>query len=215
MALSKTPDTKGYTMENRMIAVIGAFDQKGTYGIGPHLPWGSTEGRSLLKKDMGRFIEKTRGSAPEGTRNVLVIGRGTAEAMGMRPLPGRHMIVISQTLNEREINKERPEDKKIAVAQNVQQAIERALKHNDCGHIFFGGGYEVWLQAIKSGFCTNAFTTVAMCDAAAMSPHRGDIRRALEMTLHETFAGMFVTTTEEDDVWNDQPVKLKLHDYSK
>lgn len=114
-------------MKTRIIGVVGAFDENGVYGIGLNLPWGSSDGRSLLKLDMGRFVEVTRRTAPEGKRNVLVIGRGTAEAMGMSPLPGRHMIVISNTLNEAEINKDRPKEKQLAVVKNTTEAIERAL----------------------------------------------------------------------------------------
>ncbi len=202
-------------MENRIIGIVGAFDQNGVYGIGPHLPWGDETGRSLLKLDMGRFVEVTRKSAPEGKRNVLVIGRGTAEAMGMSPLPGRNMTVISNTLNEAEINKDRPKEKQIAVAKNTTEAIERALKHEDCGNIFFGGGYDVWLQALKSNVCTHVFTTVVMCDAAKMSLHQGAIRKAPEMTSHETFAGMFIKSVDVSDTWGQQEVILKFHNYSR
>lgn len=202
-------------MKTRIIGVVGAFDENGVYGIGLNLPWGSSDGRSLLKLDMGRFVEVTRRTAPEGKRNVLVIGRGTAEAMGMSPLPGRHMIVISNTLNEAEINKDRPKEKQLAVVKNTTEAIERALKYEDCGNIFFGGGYDVWLQALKSGVCTHAFTTIVMCDTAKMSSHQGAIRKAPEMSVHETFAGMFVESVDVSDMWGQQEVPLRFHNYHR
>ena len=202
-------------MEKRIIGVVGAFDRNGIYGIGPHLPWGSADGRSKLKLDMGRFVEVTRKSAPEGKQNVLVIGRGTAEAMDMRPLPGRHMVVISNTLDEKAVNATLPDGKKIAVVKNVQQAIERATAFDDCGHILFGGGYEVWLQALKSGLCTHAFITVVMCDSDVMSLYCDEVRQAPEMTNHATFVDMTVESYQVNDKWDDKDVELEFRNYMK
>jgi dihydrofolate reductase len=202
-------------MEKRMIGIIGAFDQNGVYGIGPHLPWGDEKGRSKIRFDMGRFVEVTKKTAQEGKQNVLVIGKGTAEAMGFRPLPERRMIVLSQTLVENAVNVNLPEGKKIAIAKNVQQAVDRALSYEDCGNIFFAGGYEVWLQALKSDLCTNAFITVVKCDAVMKSPHMGDIRKAPEMILHQTFVGMECESIPLSDTWDDQIIDLEFHNYKK
>lgn len=206
-------------MKNRMIGVIGAFDENGLYGIGPHIPWSTPEGRSHLKLDMGRFVLVSRTSAPEGTKNTLIVGRGTAEAMGMRTLPGRHMIVLSQTLDESTLNGSSKEigDNWLYVARNAQQAVERACSFKDGGHVFFAGGYEVWLQGLKSGLCTNAFITVVKIDARKHSTFTGDPRYAPEMLRDETFIGM--KRSEDlplvDDMWESSPVELEFRNYGK
>lgn len=200
-----------------MIGIIGAFDEYGLYGIGPHMPWGKEDGKSALKLDEGRFIAVTKDSAPEGRTNTLVVGRGTAEAMGMRPLAKRRTIILSQTLDERRLNEGLPEGSKLFVARNAQQAVSRALSWSDAGHIFFAGGYEVWLQGLKSGLCTHAFITIVKCNALKRSTFTGEPRYAPEMTLDETFVGMKQPENLPplEDVWEDRSVELEFRNYMK
>jgi dihydrofolate reductase len=203
-------------MEKRTIGIVGAFDRNGVYGIGPHLPWAGGDGRSLLKLDMARFVEITRRTVPlEGKQNVLVVGRGTMKAMDWHPLPGRHTIILSQTLTKDDIRAKIPSGKHVGLARNVQQAIDEALKLPDCGNILFGGGYDVWLQALKSGMCTHAFITVAMCDSVAMSAHQGEVRRAAEILDHATFPNMKVEGFQVSDIWGEQDIELEFRNYSQ
>lgn len=206
------------TLNQRIIGLIGAFDSNGVYGIGSHLPWGNEKGGSKIKLDMARFKYVTKEVAPPKKQNVLIVGRGTAEAMGFRPLPGRYMIVLSQTLKEEILNTDLPEGKKIAVARNVQQAVERALQYEDCGNIYFAGGYEVWLQALKSGLCTHAFITEVICDCLAKSPFQGELRRAPEMVRDATYQHHYLEPDkpeEIEDSWDENPVQLKFMTFKK
>jgi dihydrofolate reductase len=205
-------------MKNRMIGVLGAFDKYGLYGIGPHIPWGTPEGRSHLKLDMGRFVLVSRTSAPKGMRNTLIVGRDTAEAMGMHPLPGRRMIILSRTLDESMLNGNptRTGDNQLYVARNAQQAVERACSFEDGGHVFFAGGYEVWLQGLTSGFCTHAFITVVKTDARKHSTFTGEPKYAPEMLHDETFVGMKRSEDlpSADDIWKDMRVELEFRNYA-
>lgn len=200
-----------------MIGPIGAFDQNGVFGIGLHLPWGNEQGRSAIKLDMGRVVEVTRKTIPaEGKQNVLVMGRGTFESMGQIALPGRRTIVLSQTLNEREVNADRPEGKTVAVVLNASQAVTRALEYDDCGHIFFFGGESVWLEALKSNLCNAAFITVVNCDSVPMSMHKeGEVRRLPEMLLDTTFTDMNCERIPMTDMWGDVSVELEFRNYMK
>ena len=204
-------------MQKRMIGPIGAFDQNGVFGIGLHLPWGNEQGRSAIKLDMGRVVEVTRKTIPaEGKQNVLVMGRGTAESMGWRALPDRRTIILSQTLDEREVNANLPKGKTFAVERNASQAVSRALEYDDCGHIFFFGGESVWLEALKSNLCNAAFITVIKCDSVPMSMHKkGNVRRLPEMLLDTTFTDMNCERILVEDMWGDIAVELEFRNYMK
>ena len=203
-------------MKDRIIAPIGAFDKNGVFGIGNFLPWSSENGRSMLQIDMKKFVERTK-SAPEGKQNVLVVGRGSFEAMGSRPLPGRRMIVLSQTLDERTVNVALPPERHIAVARNCSQAVDRAVTYHDCGNIFFGGGETVWLEALKSDLCNAAFITHVHCDTVAISVHKeGLIRRLPEMLKDETFVNMrHITPSIHQDSLNGRRVSLEFVIYHR
>jgi dihydrofolate reductase len=203
-------------MNDRIIALIGAFDENGTYGIGNFLPWAAANGRSMLQVDMKNFVDKTR-SAPEGKQNVIVVGRGSFEAMGSRPLPGRRMIVLSQTLDEHIVNATLSPEKHIAVARNCSQAIDCAVAYHDCGNIFFGGGETVWLEALKSNLCNTAFITHIHCDTVAISIHKeGLVRRLPEMLKDETFVNMRQNTPNiHQDSIDGKPVSLEFVTYKK
>nr|AIA17772.1 Dihydrofolate reductase [uncultured bacterium] len=207
---------KEENMNDRMISIIGAFDRNGVFGIGEHLPWSGPDGRSLIRMDMGRFVQATRDTVfGKGKQNVLVIGRGSMDAMGWRPLPRRHTIVLSQTINQKEANEKVPEGKRVWVARNAAQALETALSITDCGHVFFGGGETVWLEALKSGLCNRAFITMIECDTVAASEHKGTVRKLPEMLLDETFEGMQVEHIRLDDTWGDREVMLDFRNYEK
>lgn len=200
-----------------MIGPIGAFDKNGVFGIGPHLPWGDEQGRSAIKIDMARVVEVTRKTIlAEGKQNVLVMGRGTIESMGWRALPGRRTIILSQTLDEQKVNADRPEGKTFAVARNASQAVTRALEYDDCGHIFFFGGENVWLEALKSNLCNAAFITVVNCNSVTMSLQKeGEVRRLPEMLLDTTFTDMNCERVRVEDMWGDVSVELEFRNYMK
>lgn len=203
-------------MDSRIIAVIGAFDENGVYGIDSHLPWENENGRSSIKYDMGRFLYVTKETAPEGKQNVLIAGRSTAETFQMCPLPDRRMIVVSNTLDENEVNFGRNDDKKIVIARGLTEAMEKALVFDDCGHIFFIGGRTVWRRALVYSLCTHAFITIVQCDAVAQSPYLGKVHKAPEMLQDETYTGMKLEcSTSMVDTWGDKEVELEFRNYGR
>lgn len=204
-------------MSDRLIAPIAGIDQNGVFGIGSHLPWSNETGRSAIKLDMGRLVLITRNTlfAPD-TKNVLIMGRGTFDSIGKRSLPGRRTVVVSQTLTEHDVNLGRADKDRVAIAQNIPQAVSRALQFKDCGHIFLFGGETVWLEGLKSGLCNAAFITVVMCDSVAMSPHtKGLVRRLPELLRDETFAGMQCERVPMTDMWGTAEVQLEFRNYLK
>jgi dihydrofolate reductase len=204
-------------MSDRLIAPIAGIDQNGVFGIGSYLPWSNETGRSAIKLDMGRLVLITRNTlfAPD-TKNILIMGRGTFDSIGKRSLPGRRTVVVSQTLTEHEVNLGRADEDRIAIAQNIPQAVARALQFKDCGHIFLFGGETVWLEGLKSGLCNAAFITIVMCDSVAMSPHKnGLVRRLPELLRDETFTGMVCERVPMTDMWGAAEVQLEFCNYTK
>ena len=80
----------------------------GNSGIGykGELPWN-------LKGDLRRFARLTKG---EGN-NAVIMGRKTWDSLPNKPLPGRHNIVLSQTLGLRDM------EGKVSVVPDVSTAI--------------------------------------------------------------------------------------------
>lgn len=202
---------------NRLIALIGAFDRNGVFGIGSNLPWSGETGRSLLKLDMGRFVQVTRDTLLEpGKQNVLVLGRESMEAMGWNPLPKRHTIVLSQRVSQQEASSKVPQGKEVQVARNVNQALEMALSLPDCGNVFFGGGKTVWMEALKCNLCNAAFITMVGCDTTTMTKHSGEIRKLPEMLQDNTFVDMKAEHVPPiRDMWDETEVELHFRNYLK
>lgn len=203
-------------MNPQMIAVVGAFDENGVYGIGPHMPWENEKGKSSLQYDAGRFVLVTKGTAPKGKKNVVIVGRSTAEAMKMLPLPDRYMFVLSRTLEEEDVNAGRGKNEKLYIVRNALHAIEAARALGDSGHVIFAGGREVWLQALQSGICTHAFTTVVKCNSAKHSHYQGEIHRVPEILDDATFVSMRLEESIAiSDYWGNKEVELEFRNYAR
>lgn len=204
-------------MSQQKIAVIGAFDEKGVYGLGPHLPWGDETGRSCIEYDMKRVVHLTKAATPEGKKNVLVVGRTTAETFQMQPLPRRRLVVISTTLHEEEVNAGRSEEEKISVVRSLTDALQKALSFKDCGDIYFAGGRSVWCTALALQLCTHAFITIIKCDSVSRSLYKGEKVHHLapEMLRHETYLGMKVEEVPFSDLWGKDEVRLEFRNYER
>ncbi len=105
-----------------MTTIIVAMTRARVIGRGNKLPW-------KIKEEMQHFKQTTTGG-------VVIMGRKTFESIG-RPLPNRFNIVVSRSMEPRE---------GIEVARSVEEAIEKAKKHNL--EIFIIGGAEIYRQAL-------------------------------------------------------------------
>lgn len=107
-----------------MISLIVAMDEKRGIGIDNRLPW-------RLSADLKRFKRLTMG-------HHLIMGRKTYDSIG-RPLPGRHMIVLTRN-TQLELDE-------IEIARSLPQAIQLAQSRGD-DEIFIAGGAEVFRQSL-------------------------------------------------------------------
>ena len=105
-------------------SIIVAVAENGVIGRDDDLPW-------HLSADLKRFKRLTMG-------HHLLLGRKTFEAIG-RPLPGRHMVVISRG---------RPElPPEITVAGSLEEGIEMAKRAGD-QEAFVAGGAQIYALAL-------------------------------------------------------------------
>ena len=101
-----------------MIAIIVGFPKNRVIGKGPDLPW-------HIPEDLKHFKEQTSGK-------TVIMGLVTFKSIG-KPLPNRHNIVMSL---------DRIDIPGAEVATSVQDAIEKAKKHNV--DIFIIGGATIY-----------------------------------------------------------------------
>lgn len=110
------------------IVVIAAVAKNGVIGADNRLLW-------RLKSDMKRFRSLTMGKA-------MIMGRKTFDSIG-KPLPGRHMVVITR-------------DKALAiegvkVVHSLAEALTAArdvARETGTDEIFIGGGGEIYAAAM-------------------------------------------------------------------
>ncbi|MDD9953136.1 MAG: dihydrofolate reductase [Candidatus Woesearchaeota archaeon] len=103
-----------------MIALIAAMTTDRVIGHQNTLPW-------HIPEDLKHFKETTRGK-------TVVMGRKTYESLG-KPLPNRHNIVISTTLNA-----------DVDVCTSVDAAIAKAQTYDE--DIFIIGGATIYEQTL-------------------------------------------------------------------
>ena len=108
-----------------MISLIAAVSENGVVGRNNQLPW-------KLSADLQRFKTLTMG-------HHLVVGRKTFLSIG-RPLPGRHMIVLSRD------SAYHPSG--VQVARSLAAALDLISGDDE---VFIGGGAELFKEALERG----------------------------------------------------------------
>lgn len=111
--------------------IIVACDLNNAIGKNNTLPW-------KLKKDLEFFKSITINS-------TVIMGRKTFESIG-KPLPKRHNIVISRTLEP---------IAGVIIAKDIQSAIDTAESLGE--DIYFIGGAEIYNQCLH--YCSKIFMT--------------------------------------------------------
>lgn len=124
-----------------IISLLVAMDEKRGIGKAGGLPW-------RLSSDLKRFRGLTMG-------HHIIVGRKTFESIG-RPLPGRHMIVV--TRNESFA----PEG--CFITHSVEAAIGLARERGE-GELFICGGAEIYAQSL--GAADRMYLTLVHADSDA------------------------------------------------
>ncbi|MDQ5962501.1 MAG: dihydrofolate reductase [Patescibacteria group bacterium] len=112
-----------------MLAIIAAVGNYGVYSIGNKLPW--EHHGVILREDMRRFKQMTTG-------NIVIMGRGTFESLGKKPLPHRINIVVSRRARTKD---------GVLIESNFASALSLAKYLAEGRTIFAIGGISVWREA--------------------------------------------------------------------
>ncbi len=159
---------------HKKIAIIAAVSKDhGIYGVGNSLPW------PPLAKDMEMFKRATMGE-------IVIMGRNTFDSLPekYKPLPHRINIVISKTMEEGGHFLNEDHKKTFYVFKSIEEALDFAKTFSG-RDIFFIGGREIWLGAIK--YCNKAFITIVHLDCRIQPIELGPLNFASEL-LHPKIA---------------------------
>jgi dihydrofolate reductase len=106
-----------------IVSIIVAVSENGGIGLDGRVPW-------RIPTDLQLFKQTTMG-------HHLIVGRKTYESIG-RPLPGRHMVVMTR--------QEGYQAPGTTVVHSLQEALDFA-RENDESEAFIGGGAEIYALA--------------------------------------------------------------------
>lgn len=123
-----------YTVANRAIGHQGG------------LPW-------HLPADLARFKKLTMG-------HTLLMGRRTYESLEGRRLPGRKIIVLSNTWRE-------PPSGADALSTDLMAALRQAQFQFDEKEAFIAGGAQVYAQALAKDLVDRMYLTLVEADVPA------------------------------------------------
>lgn len=148
--------SQGAKIQPPKIVIIAAVARNGVIGADNRLLW-------RLKSDMKNFRGLTMGK-------VLIMGRKTYDSIG-KPLPGRHIIVITR-------------DKGLViegalVVPSLEAALDagRRIAHETgAGEVFIGGGGEIYAAAM--GLADRLEIT-----AVALEPEGDTVFPAIDLAL--------------------------------
>ena len=132
--------------------IIVACCNKNGIGKGGELPW-------KLRKEMAHFRKITM-DAPEGYRNVVIMGRNTWESIPdkFKPLPGRHNIILTSKtryLNDSKYDKVRT----YRTLNNALEVVARTQKMFKYNKVFVIGGEQLYKEAVPHICCEQILLT--------------------------------------------------------
>lgn len=108
------------------MTIICALTDSRVIGRDNAIPW-------RISSDFAHFKQTTMGG-------TLIMGRGTWDSMGRRPLKGRKTIVLSRSLGADDM------PKGVRVCSSMKDAVKAA--ESDGGEVFFAGGKAVYEEAL-------------------------------------------------------------------
>lgn len=115
------------------VYMIMACTIDGGIGIGNKLPWN-------IPTEMKKFREITTSTSRDGKMNAVIMGRGTWESMGKKPLKNRLNIVLSSTLDSTTNG--------AIVRKSISDALIECRLYNT-ESIFIIGGANIYNEFLK------------------------------------------------------------------
>jgi dihydrofolate reductase len=132
--------------------IIVAMTIEGGIGMDGSIPW-------RIPGDMQFFKRETQ-CAPEGKKNVVIMGKNTWDSINRKPLASRFNIVVSKTLFEAE-----SEDGAAAACVKIVPSFKEAVHFveecmkDECYAVYAIGGARIYLAALQHPLFTECIVT--------------------------------------------------------
>ncbi|KAH8369457.1 hypothetical protein KR009_011274 [Drosophila setifemur] len=131
----------------RFNLIVAVCENQGI-GFNGDLPW-------HLKSELKYFSRTTKLKSDPGKRNAVIMGRKTYFGVpeSKRPLPERQNIVLSSTLQPKDL----PED--VVICPSLEAAMQRLESENQVENVWIVGGSGVYAEAMASPRCHRLYIT--------------------------------------------------------
>lgn len=126
--------------------IIAAVDVNNGIGRNGKLPWG------IIPADMHYFRQLTSTTMNTGSKNVVIMCRGTFESIGSKVLKGRVNIVVSRSNKCKDIEG-------IISTTSFNDALRVAYEIKDVGNVWVIGGEGIYREAIIHKMCNKLYIT--------------------------------------------------------
>jgi dihydrofolate reductase len=137
-----------------MFDIVVAFNHTGGIGYKGSIPWKCSE-------DLKYFKRLTTETKDPAKRNVVIMGRRTWDSLPTKPLPGRHNIVISSTLEILPPS--------VYFACTLEGALYLTQYMENVENVFVIGGSQLYQEALHHPECNKVYATLihdtSECDA--------------------------------------------------
>jgi dihydrofolate reductase len=127
-----------------MYSIIVATDSQNGIAKENAIPW-------TLKKDL-QFFKDTTTNCPEGTQNIVVMGRKTFESMGHKLLPNRMNIILTR--------QEGYTVEGAHVFLSLEKAIEFIQTVQNKYRVFVIGGQDIYEEALNKLDIQDIYKTI-------------------------------------------------------
>ena len=127
-----------------MYSIIVATDSQNGIAKENTIPW-------TLKKDL-QFFKETTTTCPEGTQNIVIMGRKTFESMGNKLLPNRMNIILTR------------QDGYTVEGAYVFSSLEKAIEYiqtvQNKHKVFIIGGQDIYEEAFNKLDIQDIYKTI-------------------------------------------------------
>lgn len=149
------------------ITLIAAIDSCNGIAKGGRIPW-------TLPQDLRTFKDVTMGGDGVGgcgknasgmggrngdSKNAVIMGRKTWDAIPNRGLRDRLNVIISKTLDEMEVHADNATQAPTQLVRSFEDALKVCTASDQIQHIFIAGGSQVYQTALERGFVDHVHLT--------------------------------------------------------
>ncbi|KAF4032346.1 Dihydrofolate reductase [Phytophthora infestans] len=134
-------------MSRLPVSLIAACSVNRVIGKQGRLPWN-------LPADWAFFSTATQ-------NQVLVVGRRSFEEFD-EPIPNRHTIVVSSTLQKLQVDATNARWPSVQFARTLEQALQLANtdpQYRNCNRVFVGGGERLYKEAMDSEVADSCYVS--------------------------------------------------------